>query len=115
MILYTWLGIDYHNSAFEYVRNHTCCLSNWMKYNLPDGLWLCSFLLFMEGIWGKEKYWKWLFCVLIIAFAFIIEIMQYNGLFPGTGDFWDLISYISAFLLFLLFIKLKQMYYEKNT
>lgn len=114
MVLYSWLGIDYYNPLFEWIRNHSCSLSPWVKFNLPDGLWMLSFLLFMEGIWGNEKHLKWRFCVPIIVFAFILEILQYRGYFPGTGDLLDIVSYIAAILLFILLINLKHKYYEKN-
>lgn len=89
-------------------------MSSCVKYNLPDGLWMLSFLLFMESIWGDEKLLKWIFCIPIIAFAYILEIFQYFGYFPGTGDALDLFFYAIAILLFILLTKLKQMYYEKN-
>ena len=114
MVLYSWLGIDYNNRFFELIRNHSCNLPSWTKYNLPDGLWMLSFLLFMEGVWGDEKRLKWTFCVSIIVFAFILEIVQYIGYFPGTGDALDITFYIAAILLFLSLINLKHKWYEKN-
>ena len=114
MILYSWLGVDYNNHFFEWIRDHSCRLAPWVKYNLPDGLWMLSFLLFLEGVWGNEKKLKWMFCVPIIVFAFIMEILQYNGCFPGTGDIIDIVFYIAAILLFLLLTNLKQKCYEKN-
>ena len=114
MILYSWLGIDYNNYFFELIRNHSYSMPSWVKYNLPDGLWMLSFLLFMEGVWGNEKQLKWMFCVPIIAFAVILEILQYKGWFPGTGDILDMIFYITAVLLFLILINLKHKSYEEN-
>lgn len=114
MVLYSWLGIDYDNSFFEAIRTYSCSMSPCVKYNLPDGLWMLSFLLFMEGIWDAERLLKWIFCIPIIAFAFTLEILQYLGYFPGTGDALDIFFYVIAITLFILLIKLKQMYYEKN-
>lgn len=113
LALYEWLGIDYYNGLFEYVRAHSCTLTPWVKYNLPDGLWLLSFLLFMDGIWENERRMKWIFSILIIVFAFVLECMQFVGYFSGTGDIWDVIAYIAAILLFLIINKLKQISYEK--
>ena len=45
MLLYTWLGIDYDNAIFEKIRASSWSLASWVKYNLPDGLWLLSFLM----------------------------------------------------------------------
>lgn len=113
MELYSWLGIDTKNSLFKHVRNLSYNFAPWAKYNLPDGLWLLSFLLLMEGIWDNETLIKWLFCIPIIVFAFVSEILQFNGFLSGTGDIIDMFFYIAAILLLLIFIKLKQMYYEK--
>lgn len=115
MILYTWLGLDNNNDVFKYIRNHSHNFAPWIKYNFPDGLWLLSYLLLMESIWDTNKGLKCLFCFPIIIFAFVIELLQFSGNYPGTGDVLDIMFYIMAILLFLLIIKLKQMYYEKNT
>ena len=89
-------------------------MPSYVKYNLPDGLWMLSFLLFMESIWADEKLLKWIFCVPIITFAFILEALQFLGYFSGTGDVFDLYFYAIAILLFILLTKLKQMYYEEK-
>lgn len=114
MILYSWLGINSDNLLFEWIRKHSFSMSPIVKYNVPDGLWMLSFLLFVESVWGDEKSIKWMFCVPIIAFACTMEILQFLGYFPGTGDVLDIFSYVMAILLFILLTKLKQMYYEKN-
>lgn len=114
MVLYSWLGIDYNNHFFDFIRNHSYNMASWVKYNLPDGLWMLSVLLFMESVWENENHLKWMFCVPIIVFAFTLEILQYKGWFPGTGDLLDIVFYILAVLLFLLLINLKHKCYEEN-
>lgn len=109
MVLYSWLGIDYNNHLFELLKSHSYSFAPWVKYNLPDGLWMLSFLLFMEAVWGEEKRIKWMFCIPIIVFAFTLEISQYTGYFPGTGDVLDIAFYIAAILLFILLTNLKKM------
>ena len=44
----------------------------------------------------------------------MIELLQYKGFFPGTGDVLDIVYYIATVLLFLLLINLKQKCYEEN-
>ena len=112
MILYSWLGIDTSNNFFEWIRTHSCDTSSWVKYNLPDGLWMLSFLLFMEGMWDKNRRIKLFFCIPVIAVAFILEILQYSGRIQGTFDILDIVSYIIAITLYLFFNKLKQINYE---
>jgi len=114
MILYYWLGIDYNNCLFEYVRYPNILFTPWVRYNLPDGLWLLSFLLFIEGIWDSDRLMKWIFGLSVTIIAFVLEILQFVDLFSGTGDWLDILFYIIAILIFLLLIKLKQMYYEKD-
>lgn len=113
LALYEWLGIDYYNSLFEYIRDYSVALAPWVKFNLPDGLWLLSFLLFMDGIWGGDRRMKCVFCISIVTFAFILEFVQFIGYFPGTGDICDILAYIIAIMLFLIINKLKQISYEK--
>lgn len=112
MALYSWLGIDYENNFFKIARTHSHSFSPWVKYNLPDAMWLLSFLLLMESIWGQEKRIKWLFCLLVIIFAICLEIAQLANILPGTGDVIDLFFYAIAIIIFLLITKQKQ--YEKN-
>lgn len=114
MILYSWLGIDTENSFFAFIRSNSFTLYPWVKYNLTDGLWMLSYLLFIESVWGDEKSIKRIFCVSLISFAFILEMMQFLGWYPGTGDVLDIVFYIIAILIFLIFTKLKLMYYEKD-
>lgn len=114
MILYSWLGIDYNNYFFEWIRTHSFYVVPWVKYNLPDGLWMLSFLLLMECIWENVKLFKWMFCAPIVVFAVVMEILQYKGCFPGTGDAMDIVFYMIAVLLFILFTNLKHKCYDEN-
>lgn len=114
MQLYSWLNIDTENYLLKLLRKLSFSFAPWARYNLPDGLWLLSFLLFIEGLWHHERLIKWIFCMSLIIFAFVSEILQFNGHLSGTGDILDIVSYVVAILLLLIFIKLKQIYYEKN-
>lgn len=114
MILYSWLGIDTENNFFAFIRSNSSTLYPWVKYNLTDGLWMLSYLLFIESIWGDEKSIKRIFYISLISFAFILEMMQFWGWYPGTGDVLDIVFYIIAILIFLIFTKLKLIYYEKD-
>ncbi len=112
MVLYNWLGIDCNNHLFQLLRVHDYQPASWLIYNLPDSLWLLSFLLFMESIWGDDKL-KWVFVCGLISFAYILEILQSLHAFPGTGDVWDFICYTIAILLYLSIHKLKFIFHEK--
>ena len=112
MVLYNWLGIDCSNHLFQLFRVTDYQPASWLIYNLPDCLWLLSFLLFMESIWGDDKL-KWVFVSGLISFAYIIEILQCLHAFPGTGTALDFICYTIAILLYLSIHKLKFIFHEK--
>lgn len=79
----------------------------WVIYNMPAGLWLFAYLLIIEAIWGKDKNFLCM-CYLYILpiLAIVSELMQYFGFLPGTFDYLDLLSYVSAILLFTIIKKL---------
>lgn len=110
MLIYSFLGIDTNNYLFQYMRRFYCSIS-WVKYNLPDGLWLLSYLLLMESIWGMQKGIKLIFDIPIIVFAFLMELFQYIGVFPGTGDILDLLFYMLSILTTICITKIIN-YYE---
>ena len=113
MILYSMLGIDGNSSLFIALRQNATDLPAWVIYNIPDGLWLLSYLLMIEAIWGNGKQRKIWFIIPVILFAFLLEVLQYIGFFPGTGDVLDMLCYSVAIAVYLGIIKLKQYFYEK--
>lgn len=79
-------------------------LPSWVYYSLPDGLWLLSYMLFMNIIWSKKEevqYIIWLYILPVIAI--VSEILQIFISEIGTFDIIDLLSYVSAILTFNIF------------
>lgn len=75
----------------------------WCKYNMPAGLWLFAYMLIIDSIWGKDKNNVYLYFLYVLPLlALVSELMQYAGIFPGTFDFMDLLSYVSSIFLFIL-------------
>ena len=72
-------------------------LPQWVKFSLPDALWIFSFTYFMLTIW-KFKITKssafWIF--LAPTIGLFSEIGQLIGLIPGTFDLVDLVLLIVA-------------------
>lgn len=97
--------IDRHNNLFPLINSVS--VPNWLKYNLPDGLWFYAFLFSIFLIW-KEKlsihFVFWL--LLVIIMACFSEILQAYNLIPGTFDWYDLLAYFIAISVFLLNFKL---------
>jgi hypothetical protein len=76
-------------------------VSPWLLYQLPDALWLYSFLHSLYLIWGHRLVVP--ISILGLAFSFTLEIGQIKsfGLMPGTFDYYDLLFYTAAAFLFI--------------
>jgi len=76
-------------------------IQDWVKYNIPAGLWLFSYMLIIDSIWedGHSSTYKFFITILPIA-AIVSETMQLFQILPGTFDVMDMISYVLAILLF---------------
>jgi hypothetical protein len=91
--------------------------SDWVLYNLPDGLWLYAFLACLHLIWNGVPYRqfvKWL--ILAITLTFSSEFLQAIHLIPGTFDWYDLLAYsiASLFYFFKFTIITKQLFYSQQ-
>ena len=76
----------------------------WVKNSLPDGLWLFSYMFIVDAIWNGERlYSAYIFLWGLPFFAVLSEVLQYFNFFYGVYDLLDLISYIFAILLFVVF------------
>jgi len=76
-------------------------LPSFVIYSLPWGLWLLSYLLFVEYVWfNKVKtrqyhFWFWIFPFLSV----LTEILQKTSFVPGTFCFEDIVALILSILL----------------
>jgi len=98
LLVYKWLEfLPANNNVI--IFSHPSFLTDFFCYNLPDGLWLLSCLLFLRAVWYKTpKYFLiYKLCFLIIAFLF--EISQVFDCIAGTFDVFDLITMGSVALL----------------
>lgn len=76
-------------------------IPSWVKYSLPDGLWLLSYLLLIDAIWGNQnttRSYLWFAVLPIIAIS--SELLQYAGMLCGHFDVIDLACYIGVVLIF---------------
>lgn len=77
-------------------------IPNFVKYSLPDGLWLFSYLMIIDGIWfGYKSPIHLLYLAVLPIVAFLSEILQMFKLFPGTGDLVDILFYFMSILIFI--------------
>ena len=76
---------------------------SFLAYNVPDGLWLFSFLSAIQLIWNKNSigFHAWIFSILFVTL--FTEVAQYYGVIPGTPDVFDIVAYtLSAAIFFLI-------------
>jgi hypothetical protein len=74
---------------------------SFVRYNLPDGLWMLSLCLFLIAIWGnRSSVLAWLF--LGLAMGVSLEILQYFGIIAGTFDMVDILFYVIALVVALI-------------
>jgi len=85
-------------------------IPNWIKFSLPDALWLLSFNYILLTIWDfnvNSQSAFWLFLAPLIGL--FSEIGQLIGLVPGTFDLVDLaLLLIATIIPFLLVKNLKE-------
>lgn len=112
IIIYAlWRGIFFIDPAqkvFPLICNTQT--PNWVKYNLPDGLWMYSFLSTFFIIWRQQiskHFVAWI--LLAIILSFFLEILQARHIIPGTFDWFDLLAYaLSSFIFVITKIRFKE-------
>ena len=76
---------------------------DWVLYNLPDGLWLLSYMLVIGTIWHKDNnIYATFFLWMLPGLAIGSELLQLFKIIPGTFDVLDLLSYALAMLIYKL-------------
>ena len=78
--------------------------ANW----LPDLCWEISFLFMLSAVWGN---WRLVpNSIKIVTLSLIIgtELLQMQGLLPGTGDIKDILVYFIGFSIFTLLFYIKR-------
>lgn len=75
-------------------------LYNIFRYSLPDALWYGALLLIQNNIASKHIISKFLFYI-SVCLPFLLEILQYYRVIPGTFDIVDIIIYLLTLILFL--------------
>lgn len=76
---------------------------DWVRYNMPAGLWLFSYMFIIDSIWNNSNSPAYkCFITTLPIIAIISEAMQFFHILPGTFDIRDMISYVFAISLFLI-------------
>lgn len=75
---------------------------DWIKYNLPDALWLYALLSTLYFIWDSKSFRQFLsWSLLAITASFLSEALQACHFIRGTYDWNDLAAYGIAIFFFL--------------
>lgn len=75
----------------------------WVRNSFPAALWLFSYLMVVDSIWGEQKHRaQTAFVIVLPVIAILSEVLQGVGFLPGTFDILDIISYLLASVLFLI-------------
>lgn len=83
----------------------TLTIPSWIKFSLPDALWLFSFNFILLTLWNfnvNRQSAFWLF--LAPTIGLFSEIGQLVNIVPGTFDFMDLVLLLLASLIPFLFV-----------
>ena len=81
---------------FNLVRDHSLSSSlfipEWFIFSLPNGLWAFAYALLITSIWSGSKSWLrhlWMASIPILVVGY--EVLQYEGLIPGTFSLQDIV------------------------
>jgi hypothetical protein len=109
LILFEWLSllkIDHSNfrTSME--------LPYFVKYNLPNGLFLIFGYIFMYIIWGRSKYYL-LYSTVVTVLSILYELSQIK-IINGTFDIMDLTVIIISFVFSIVLYKHCGVNYNKE-
>lgn len=103
--IYQWcteLGLSNIIDSFRYIVQDWD-IPEWIKYSLPDGVYVTAYILIMDAIWqNDDSLIKHFIIALVPVVTITSEIFQYFGLVKGTFDFCDLIFYSVPFVAYYI-------------
>lgn len=85
----------------------TIDIPRWVRYSLPDGLWLLSYLLLVDAIWNKFDKYSCIWYLIMPAVAFGSEFAQLLWGLTGTADPMDFVCYAAAVVITVLIVYAK--------
>lgn len=108
LIMFGWFNKIGLSDSVDFLRSNqhlqNLTIPSWIKFSLPDALWLFSFNYVLLTLWNfniNRQSAFWLF--LAPTIGLLSEIGQFFGIVPGTFDIVDLVLLVFATLIpFLL-------------
>ncbi len=108
LLMFSWVRNVGIESLVEHLRvmmRPYCPSSEWILFSLPDGLWVLSYVILMAAVWRFQIREHWIMIGLIPTIAICSELLQALGMFPGTFDVSDLLTYIGSLLVGVFYCK----------
>ncbi len=102
LLMFQWFQFLNINDFIQSIRisNMDSVFPDWFLYNLPDGLWILSYVLISIEVWNRKINAQSAFWILMIPFVAILsEMLQYFNMLVGTFDILDLTFYILGTLI----------------
>ena len=106
LLMFSWakiLGLESQIEHLRIIMQPYYPSSEWMLFSLPDGLWVLSYVIMMAAVWKFQIREHWIMIGLIPAIAICSELLQALGLFSGTFDVSDLLTYIGSLLVGVIY------------
>ena len=101
LAMFNWFSFLHLDCIVNRIRevSSNINLPNFIKFCLPNGLWISSYILATDALVEKNRLF-WVLCLPVIAILF--EFLQIIHIIPGTFDMGDLICLLIPVLLYLL-------------
>lgn len=104
LIMFGWFKKIGLKDTIEFLRSNqllqSLIIPNWVKFSLPDALWLFSFTYVTLFIWDNKMSKQSIFWIFLAPLIGIFsEAGQLIGIIPGTFDKIDLILLLIAAIL----------------
>jgi hypothetical protein len=107
VLLPVLIGVFFYR--FPFANEHSI-----FKNYVPDALWAYALTSSIFIIWNRLVNYLWL--SFVILFFIVYEILQYLHFTKGTGDVWDVVTYLTSTFIAIIINKFVKFYfYKPNT
>lgn len=105
LIMFKWANVFGIDTLIFNLRELTkaIILPNFIKYSLPNMLWLLSYMLVIDYLWKNDSKKQIIWVSLMLTISLLSEFLQVWKFFPGTYDPIDILAYLMAPVIFIVF------------
>lgn len=95
LVMFSWFDSMGLRTVVSSLRESTntfiSILPKWVRFSLPNGLWLFGGVLLLSNIWKDEYIQRYVWIFIFSSIAFGSEFAQLTGILQGTFDSIDLL------------------------